>query len=104
MALITDIWCPARDYPIDLLPGEDRYRPFFWDSLAPVSCLFNLLLSGVVYAGWRCRNAWQITDNKANKSVLMNVVLVLVVPEESQLIDVRKPFHAAYRSEIRDRR
>ncbi|MBR7426419.1 MurR/RpiR family transcriptional regulator, partial [Klebsiella quasipneumoniae] len=50
MALITDIWCPwAREYPIDLLQVKTDTDPF-WDSLAPVSCLFNLLLSGVVQA------------------------------------------------------
>lgn len=50
MALITDIWCPwARDYPIDLLQVKTD-TGHFWDSLAPVSCLFNLLLSGVVQA------------------------------------------------------
>ncbi|WP_368770159.1 MurR/RpiR family transcriptional regulator [Enterobacter cloacae] len=50
MALITDIWCPwARDYPIDLLQVKTDTCQF-WDSLAPVSCLFNLLLSGVVEA------------------------------------------------------
>lgn len=50
MALITDIWCPwARDYPIDLLQVKTD-TGHFWDSLAPVSCLFNLLLSGVVEA------------------------------------------------------
>ncbi|MGO3911165.1 MurR/RpiR family transcriptional regulator [Huaxiibacter chinensis] len=50
MALITDIWCPwARDYPIDLLQVKTD-TGHFWDSLAPVSCLFNLLLSGVVDA------------------------------------------------------
>lgn len=48
LALITDVWCPwARDYAIDLLQVKtDTWH--FWDSLAPVSCLFNLLLSGVV--------------------------------------------------------
>ncbi|MFT4291890.1 MurR/RpiR family transcriptional regulator, partial [Enterobacter sp.] len=50
MALITDIWCPwARDYPVDLLQVKTD-TGHFWDSLAPVSCLFNLLLSGVVEA------------------------------------------------------
>jgi len=48
MALVTDIWCPwARDYPIDLLQVKTDTGNF-WDSLAPVSCLFNLLLSAVV--------------------------------------------------------
>lgn len=50
LALITDIWCPwARDYPLDLLQVKTE-TGHFWDSLAPVSCLFNLLLSGVVEA------------------------------------------------------
>ncbi|SUX85763.1 Uncharacterised protein [Citrobacter koseri] len=48
LALITDVWCPwARDYAIDLLQVKTD-TGHFWDSLAPVSCLFNLLLSGVV--------------------------------------------------------
>jgi DNA-binding MurR/RpiR family transcriptional regulator len=48
LALITDVWCPwARDYSIDLLQVKTD-TGHFWDSLAPVSCLFNLLLSGVV--------------------------------------------------------
>lgn len=48
MALVTDIWCPwARDYPVDLLQVKTDTGNF-WDSLAPISCLFNLLLSAVV--------------------------------------------------------
>lgn len=48
MALVTDIWCPwARDYPVDLLQVKTDTGNF-WDSLAPLSCLFNLLLSAVV--------------------------------------------------------
>lgn len=48
MALVTDVWCPwARDYPVDLLQVKTDTGNF-WDSLAPVSCLFNLLLSAVV--------------------------------------------------------
>lgn len=48
MALVTDIWCPwARDYPVDLLQVKTDTANF-WDSLAPISCLFNLLLSAVV--------------------------------------------------------
>ncbi len=48
MALVTDIWCPwARDYAVDLLQVKTDTGNF-WDSLAPVSCLFNLLLSSVV--------------------------------------------------------
>lgn len=42
------MWCPwARDYSIDLLQVKTD-TGHFWDSLAPVSCLFNLLLSAVV--------------------------------------------------------
>ncbi|QMN53881.1 MurR/RpiR family transcriptional regulator [Citrobacter freundii] len=48
LALITDVWCPwARDYSIDSLQVKTD-TGHFWDSLAPVSCLFNLLLSAVV--------------------------------------------------------
>ncbi|MDQ9129883.1 hypothetical protein RDT67_26100 [Serratia fonticola] len=48
LALITDIWCPwARDYSVDLLHVKTD-NGHFWDSLAPLSCLFNLLLSSVV--------------------------------------------------------
>ncbi|WP_413772040.1 MurR/RpiR family transcriptional regulator, partial [Klebsiella aerogenes] len=47
-ALVTDIWCPwARDYPVDLLQVKTD-TGHFWDSLAPIGCLFNLLLSAVV--------------------------------------------------------
>ena len=47
-ALVTDIWCPwARDYPLDLLQVKTD-TGHFWDSLAPIGCLFNLLLSAVV--------------------------------------------------------
>jgi len=48
LALVTDVWCPwARDYELDLLQVKTD-TGHFWDSLAPVSCLFNLLLSAVV--------------------------------------------------------
>ena len=48
MALVTDIWCPwARDYSLDLLQVKTD-TGHFWDSLAPIGCLFNLLLSAVV--------------------------------------------------------
>lgn len=48
MAVVTDVWCPwARDYPVDLLQVKTDTGNF-WDSLAPVSCLFNLILSAVV--------------------------------------------------------
>ncbi|PVD44322.1 RpiR family transcriptional regulator [Serratia liquefaciens] len=51
LALITDIYCPwARDYPIDLLQVKTDTGQF-WDSLAPLSCLFNLLLSSVLEQG-----------------------------------------------------
>ena len=47
-ALVTDIWCAwARDYPLDLLQVKTD-TGHFWDSLAPIGCLFNLLLSAVV--------------------------------------------------------
>lgn len=72
MALITDIWCPwARDYRLIYSVKTDTGH--FWDSLAPVSCLFNLLLSGVVEAlGKRCRNVWQSTDNYNKNLVNLN--------------------------------
>ncbi|MCW1872864.1 MurR/RpiR family transcriptional regulator (plasmid) [Erwinia sp. INIA-01] len=48
MALVTDMWCPwARDYQADVLQVKTDTGSF-WDSLAPVSCLYNLLLSAVV--------------------------------------------------------
>ncbi|NDL62276.1 MurR/RpiR family transcriptional regulator [Acerihabitans arboris] len=48
LALLTDVYCPwARDYPMDLLQLKTDTGNF-WDSLAPFSCLFNLLLSAVV--------------------------------------------------------
>lgn len=48
MALITDVYCPwARDYPLDLLQLKTDTNQF-WDSLSPLSCLFNLLLSAVL--------------------------------------------------------
>ena len=47
-ALGTDIWCPwARDFPVDLLQVKTD-TGLFWDSLAPISCLFNLLLSATI--------------------------------------------------------
>lgn len=47
-ALVTDIWCPwARDFPVDLLQVKTD-TGHFWDSLAPISCLFNLLLSATI--------------------------------------------------------
>ncbi|WP_315711079.1 MurR/RpiR family transcriptional regulator [Brenneria uluponensis] len=51
VALITDIYCPwARDYPVDLLQVKTDTGQF-WDSLAPLSCLFNLLISAVLELG-----------------------------------------------------
>lgn len=51
LALITDIYCPwARDYPVDLLQVKTDTGQF-WDSPAPLGCLFNLLLSAVVELG-----------------------------------------------------
>ncbi|MCV9878073.1 MurR/RpiR family transcriptional regulator [Brenneria izbisi] len=48
LALITDVYCPwARDYPVDLLQVKTDTGQF-WDSLAPLSCLFNLLTSAVL--------------------------------------------------------
>ncbi|MDR3432119.1 MAG: MurR/RpiR family transcriptional regulator [Rouxiella aceris] len=48
LALITDIYCPwAHDYPLDLLQLKTDTGQF-WDSMAPLSCLFNLLSSAVL--------------------------------------------------------
>ncbi|WP_018152911.1 MurR/RpiR family transcriptional regulator [Leeia oryzae] len=50
MALITEYYCTwARDYPVDLLQINVDVGQF-WDSLAPLTVLFNLLVSGVVKA------------------------------------------------------
>ncbi|RZF27027.1 MurR/RpiR family transcriptional regulator [Paraburkholderia sp. UYCP14C] len=47
-ALVTDIYCPwARDFDGDLLQVKTDVGQF-WDSLAPLTCLFNLLISTVV--------------------------------------------------------
>ncbi|MDB6144527.1 MAG: hypothetical protein JWP80_3571 [Pseudomonas sp.] len=47
LALITDFYCPwARDYPMDLLQLKSDVGQF-WDSLAPLTCLFNLMVSAV---------------------------------------------------------
>ncbi|MDH6153524.1 MULTISPECIES: sap1 transcriptional regulator SapR [Paraburkholderia] len=47
-ALVTDIYCPwARDFGGDLLQVKTDVGQF-WDSLAPLTCLFNLLISAVV--------------------------------------------------------
>lgn len=51
MALVTDVYCPwAHDYPVDLLQIKTDTEQF-WDSLSPLSCLFNLLLSYVIDHG-----------------------------------------------------
>jgi DNA-binding MurR/RpiR family transcriptional regulator len=47
-ALITDIYCPwAREFDGDLLQVKTDVGQF-WDSLAPLTCLFNLLISAIV--------------------------------------------------------
>jgi DNA-binding MurR/RpiR family transcriptional regulator len=47
-ALVTDLYCPwARDWPADLLQVKTDVGQF-WDSLAPLTCLFNLLITAVV--------------------------------------------------------
>jgi DNA-binding MurR/RpiR family transcriptional regulator len=47
-ALVTDIYCPwARDFAGDLLQVKTDVGQF-WDSLAPLTCLFNLLISAIV--------------------------------------------------------
>lgn len=47
-ALVTDLSCPwARDWPVDLLQVKTDVGQF-WDSLAPLTCLFNLLITAVV--------------------------------------------------------
>ncbi|GLU35030.1 MurR/RpiR family transcriptional regulator [Trinickia caryophylli] len=48
LALVTDIYCPwAREIPCDLLQVKTDVGQF-WDSLAPLTCLFNLLITAVV--------------------------------------------------------
>ncbi|RQU32163.1 MurR/RpiR family transcriptional regulator [Burkholderia cenocepacia] len=47
-ALVTDLSCPwAREWPADLLQVKTDVGQF-WDSLAPLTCLFNLLITAVV--------------------------------------------------------
>ena len=47
-ALIGDKYCTwARDYPVDLLQIETDVGQF-WDSLAPMCCLFNLIADAVI--------------------------------------------------------
>jgi DNA-binding MurR/RpiR family transcriptional regulator len=50
-ALVTDIYCPwAREFDGDLLQVKTDVGQF-WDSLAPLTCLFNLLISAAVERG-----------------------------------------------------
>lgn len=47
-ALVTDLYCPwARDFACDLLQVKTDIGQF-WDSLAPLTCLFNLLNTSIV--------------------------------------------------------
>jgi DNA-binding MurR/RpiR family transcriptional regulator len=47
-ALVTDLYCPwARDFSCDLLQVKTDVGQF-WDSLAPLTCLFNLLITSIV--------------------------------------------------------
>jgi len=47
-ALVTDLYCPwARDFSCDLLQVKTEVGQF-WDSLAPFTCLFNLLITSIV--------------------------------------------------------
>ncbi|MGH8782442.1 sap1 transcriptional regulator SapR [Paraburkholderia sp.] len=47
-ALVTDLYCPwAREFPCDLLQVKTDVGQF-WDSLAPFTCLFNLLITTIV--------------------------------------------------------
>ncbi|ALL67710.1 transcriptional regulator, RpiR family [Paraburkholderia caribensis MBA4] len=47
-ALVTDLYCPwAREFPCDLIQVKTDVGQF-WDSLAPLTCLFNLLLTSIV--------------------------------------------------------
>jgi DNA-binding MurR/RpiR family transcriptional regulator len=47
-ALVTDIYCPwAREFVCDLLQVKTDVGQF-WDSLAPLTCLFNLLITAIV--------------------------------------------------------
>jgi DNA-binding MurR/RpiR family transcriptional regulator len=46
--LVTDIYCPwAREFAPDLLQVKTDVGQF-WDSLAPLTCLFNPLIAGIV--------------------------------------------------------
>ncbi|MBN3754946.1 MurR/RpiR family transcriptional regulator [Paraburkholderia sp. Tr-20389] len=47
-ALVTDLYCPwAREFCCDLIQVKTDVGQF-WDSLAPLTCLFNLLLTAIV--------------------------------------------------------
>jgi DNA-binding MurR/RpiR family transcriptional regulator len=47
-AFVCDKYCTwARDYPVDLLQVETDVGQF-WDTLAPMCCLFNLIADGVI--------------------------------------------------------
>jgi DNA-binding MurR/RpiR family transcriptional regulator len=47
LAFITDFQCPwARDYPHDVVQLDSDVGQF-WDSLAPLACLLNLIVSAV---------------------------------------------------------
>ncbi|WP_109479604.1 MurR/RpiR family transcriptional regulator [Paraburkholderia sp. C35] len=47
-ALVTDLYCPwAREFSCDLMQVKTDVGQF-WDSLAPLTCLFNLLLTSIV--------------------------------------------------------
>ncbi len=47
-ALVTDLYCPwAREFACDLIQAKTDVGQF-WDSLAPLTCLFNLLLTSIV--------------------------------------------------------
>jgi DNA-binding MurR/RpiR family transcriptional regulator len=47
-AFVCDKYCTwARDYAVDLLQVETDVGQF-WDSLAPLCCLFNLVADGVI--------------------------------------------------------
>ena len=46
--LVTDIYCPwTREFAHDLLQVKTDVGQF-WDSLAPLTCLFNLLIATIV--------------------------------------------------------
>ncbi|MBP0590582.1 MurR/RpiR family transcriptional regulator [Paraburkholderia sp. LEh10] len=46
--LVTDLYCPwAREFSCDLLQVKTDVGQF-WDSLAPLTCLFNLLITSIV--------------------------------------------------------